>query len=216
MKKKVIMLFGLFLGLCTLHAQPPKGMGSSDPDAKKILDAVSKKFKGYAAIQAKYQFVTTNREGKVLGKKNGDLTLKGQKYKITEGKTTELICDGTTNWKIDKEAKEYDETKVDNDNQTITPQKMFTNFYDKDFLYRKNGSKNGLFEIELTPVNKTKNYNKVYVYISESKMMITKAKVLEKSGNTFEYSISNIITNGKVADDLFRFDSKKYPGFIKI
>ncbi len=44
---------------------------------------------------------------------------------------------------------------------------MFTNFYDKDFLYKLNGeTKQGnktLQEIELTPVDKTKSFFKVIV-----------------------------------------------------
>ena len=38
----------------SLQAQPPKGMGNSDPEAKKVLDAVSAKFKTYKAAQAKF------------------------------------------------------------------------------------------------------------------------------------------------------------------
>jgi outer membrane lipoprotein carrier protein len=211
--KKIYYVVALLLAVITTNAQPPKGMGSSDPEAKKILDAVSKKFKGFTSVQASYSFITSNRDGKKIGTKNGNLTLKGQKYKLTDGKTTEIVCDGKQNWKIDKEAKEVTVSKVDNDNQTITPQKMFTNFYDKDFLYKKNGTKGDLHEIELTPIDKRKNFNKVYVFISQSKMMITKAKVLEKSGNVFEYSISNVTTNGNVLDALFTYDAKKYPGF---
>ena len=49
----------------------------------------------------------------------------------------------------------------------ITPQKLFTNFYDADFLYKLNGEKSGnktLQEIELTPRDKDgKKYHKVYL-----------------------------------------------------
>ena len=46
---------------------------------------------------------------------------------------------------------------------------MFTNFYDKDFLYKLNGeAKKGnktIQEIELTPVDKTKTFFKVLVIL---------------------------------------------------
>ena len=47
------------LVLCNgiLMAQPPKGMGKNDPDAKKILDAVSVKFKSFKTFQRKMIFV---------------------------------------------------------------------------------------------------------------------------------------------------------------
>lgn len=42
---KLSLLSFLLLTVLFSHAQVPKGMGSSDPEAKKVLDAVSAKFR---------------------------------------------------------------------------------------------------------------------------------------------------------------------------
>ena len=43
MKKFLSVIVFMMTGIFTVTAQPPKGMGNNDPDAKKILDAVSAK-----------------------------------------------------------------------------------------------------------------------------------------------------------------------------
>ncbi len=54
MKKIYSSLVLMFATTLFMNAQPPKGMGNSDPDAKKVLDAVSAKFKSYKSVQAKF------------------------------------------------------------------------------------------------------------------------------------------------------------------
>ena len=44
---------------------------SSDPDAKKILDAVSEKFKSFKAIQAGFTYKVENADGKAISTKKG-------------------------------------------------------------------------------------------------------------------------------------------------
>ena len=45
----------------------------------------------------------------------------------------EIFCDGVNVWNYDKSSNEVTITKFDNSSSGLTPQKMFTNFYDKDF-----------------------------------------------------------------------------------
>jgi len=52
---------------------------SSDPDAKKILDAVSEKFKSFKAIQAGFTYKVENADGKVISTKKGTAYMKGTK-----------------------------------------------------------------------------------------------------------------------------------------
>ncbi|MBL0144622.1 MAG: outer membrane lipoprotein carrier protein LolA [Chitinophagaceae bacterium] len=210
--KKVIG--GLFLTVLTsllVNAQPPKGMGKSDPDAKKILDAVSTKFKSFKAVQSKFTLKIENSAGASLGSKNGTVYMKGKKYRISVT-GQEIFCDGINVWTLDKTAKEVTISKVDASSSTITPQKLFTNFYDKDFLYRLNSETKGIQEIELTPIDKSKPFHKVLVYINKASQTITSTKVFEKTGNRYTYSVSGMNTNATVADAQFVFDAKKYPG----
>ena len=65
-------------------------------------------------------------------------------------------------------------------------------------------------EVELTPIDKTKAFHKVLVYVDKS--VISTTKVFEKTGNRYTYSMNNMTTNGNIADATFVFDAKQYPG----
>lgn len=196
-----------------LNAQPPAGMGKSDPEAKKLLDAVSAKFKSYKTVQASFLLKMENASGKLLGNKTGKLFMKGNKYRVSiTGQ--EIFSDGSTVWTYDQAANEVTINTIDPSANSITPQKLFTNFYDKDFLYRLNGTVKqagkSLQEIELTPIDKTKPFFKVILYLDKN--MISTTKIFEKAGNRFTYAVSNMITTGVIDDKVFIFDASKYPG----
>lgn len=195
-------------------AQPPKGMGQSDPAAKQVLDGVSAKFKGFKSVTAKFNLKMENGAGKSLGSKNGTVYMKGTKYRISVTGTAgqEIFCDGSNVWTYDKPSNEVTITKLDPTNNTITPQKLFTNFYDKDFLYKLNGEVKGIQEVELTPIDKSKAFHKVLVSINKASKTISSTKVFEKTGNRFTYSVNSMNTTSAVADAQFIFDAKKYPG----
>ena len=93
---------------------------------------------------------------------------------------------------------------------SLTPQKLFTNFYDKDFLYKLNGTTKSLSEIELTPIDKTKPFFKILLYVDKNSISTT--KLFEKTGNKYTYSTTSLNPNANVSDATFIFDAKKYPG----
>lgn len=209
-----LLLFS-FLTFCAsgVFSQTNK-LGKSDPDAKAILDKVSAKFKMYKTVEANFTLSITNGSGKIEGTKKGTVYIKGSKYRVNIA-GQEIYSDGNNIWTYDKSANEVQITKFDPTSNTITPQKMFTNFYDKDFLYKLNGeSKQGkrtLQEIELTPVDKSKTFFKVLVQIDKATKNIVSTKVFEKNGNRYIYIVTSMKTNNSLPDSLFNFDTKKYP-----
>lgn len=210
-------LFYVFLLLMVFplisSAQVPAGMGKSDPEAKKVLDGVSKKFKTYRAVTAKFSLKMENAAGKQVSTKNGTVYMKGGKYRVSiQGQ--EIFSDGSNVWTYDKASNEVTINKIDPSGNSLTPQKLFTNFYDKDFLYKLNGSKQvankKMQEIELTPVDKSKPFHKVVLMVDNS--AIFSSKIFEKSGNRYTYAVSNMNTTAPVNDKLFVFDAAQFPG----
>ncbi|MEI9934743.1 MAG: outer-membrane lipoprotein carrier protein LolA [Ferruginibacter sp.] len=67
-------------------------------------------------------------------------------------------------------------------------------------------------EIELTPIDKTKPYFKVLVYVDKVSKLISSSKIFEKTGDRYTYSMSNMKTNAVINDEQFTFDAKNYPG----
>jgi outer membrane lipoprotein-sorting protein len=213
MNKLFATLIALLISTSLLQAQSTKGMGKSDAEAKKVLDAVSAKFKGYKSVQAKFSLKIENAAGKTLGNKSGSVFMKATKYRINVT-GQDIYSDGSNIWTYEKSSNEVTINKLDPSANSITPQKLFTNFYDKDFLYRLNGTVklNGkdMQQVELTPFDKTKPFFKVLLSIDKSTIMST--QVFEKTGNRYTYSISNMKTDAVLPDATFVFDAKKYPG----
>lgn len=202
--------------VASLIAQP------NDPAAKKILDGVSAKFQTYKSVQATFTLKLEDARGKAQGTQKGTVYMKGTSYRIsTTGKETkEIFSNGNTTWTYDKSTNEVTITKVDPSVNAITPQKLFTNFYDKDFLYKLNGDKKEggktVLEIEMTPTDKTKPFHKVYVYVDKASQSIYTTKVLDKTGNKVTYVINSMNGKANVPDATFLFDKKKYPGVEEV
>src|SRR6187402_201785 len=210
--KRFYTILVLLIGVITIKTN---AQSTNDPAAKKVLDGVSAKFKTYKTVKSTFTFKTENAAGKTLSSKNGTVWIKGSKYKVTiVGQ--EIFCDGVNVWNYDKSSNEVTVTKFDNSSSGLTPQKMFTNFYDKDFLYKLNGEKKQgtktLQEIEMTPTDKTKPFHKVYVYVDKNGKTLSSTKVMEKSGNRYSYTVNTLTPNGTIDDKQFVFDVKKYPG----
>lgn len=211
MKQFSLIVSLIFFALAGTFAQGSKGLGTNDPAAKKLLDAVSAKFKTYKTVQAKFNLKIENAAGKQLGSKSGTVYMKGSRYRISiTGQ--EVFSDGSNVSTFDKAANEVTVNKIDASSNSITPQKLFTNFYDKDFLYKLNPTSAvaGTSEIELTPVDKTKPFFKILLYVKNSQIVST--KLFEKAGNRYTYSTTGLTPNTNVPDATFVFDAKKYPG----
>ena len=140
---------------------------------------------------AAFSLKIENSSGKTLGSKTGVVNMKGSKYRVSIS-GQEIYSDGSNIWTYDKAANEVQITQFDASSNTITPQKMFTNFYDKDFLYKLNGeTKKGnktIQEIELTPLDKTKTFFKVLIDIDKASQSIVSTKLFQKTGDRYTYT----------------------------
>jgi outer membrane lipoprotein carrier protein len=208
----LLSLVSLTLGV---QAQVGKNPTKNDPDAKKILDAVSSNFKSLNAPQATFTYNVENAQGKVLSSKKGVVTMKGNRYKVNlDG--MEIYSDGKTTWNFDKSANEVTVDNVNSSGSAMTPQKLFTNFYDRDFYYKLNGVKKeggkSLQEVELTPTDKTRPFHKIYVLIDKSTNRIYSAKFLEKTGERYSYVVNSLKASPSISDSYFIFDKSRYPG----
>jgi outer membrane lipoprotein-sorting protein len=212
MKVMFIFLTGLFF-ISFLHGQ------SADQSAKQILDKASAKIKSYKSLQVHFSYQLQDAQGTPQGIKKGTASMKGNKY-LVQLSGQEIYCDGKTIWTYDKSSNEVTITKVDPSSTTISPQKLFTNFYDKDFLYKVNGEqKTGtktLVEIEMTPNDKTQNFHKVYLYVDKKTFIVSPIKVLDKNGNRYIYTVLSLNGNAGLTDASFIFDKARHPGVEEV
>jgi outer membrane lipoprotein carrier protein len=217
--KKIIFACLICCGFILFADAQNNSLGKNDPDAKKILDQVSVKLKSFKSVQASFTLSIEDSKGKSQGVKKGSFYQKGSQYHVSiTGQ--EIFSDGKTSWTYDKSTNEVTITKVDQTVKTITPEKFFTDFYDKDFLYKLNGNvKQGakeLQEIELTPTDKTKTFFKVLLYIDPKTKTMYSIKSLEKNGTKYTVTINNLNGNAVIADSQLAFDKSKYPGVDEV
>ena len=186
----------------------------SDPEAKKLLDAVSSKFRSYKTASANFSLKIENTEGKLLGNETGVVQMKGDKYRILTA-DRQIFSDGKTIWAYEIADREVQVTTYDPTSDVMTPQRMFTNYYDDNFLYKLNddhkvGTKY-YTQIELTPLDKTNLFFKLLVDVDKATNNIASLKVFEKNGNRYTYVVTSFKANVPLADGLFIFDKKSNP-----
>lgn len=188
---------------------------AQDAKAKPILDAVSKKMNGLKSLKANFALYLSSANGKVRDSKKGTFFMKGPKYRvIMPGQ--EIICDNKTVWTYMKDANEVQVSTFNPAEQTISPAKLFTNFYDKEYAYRYVGTRKVAGKncdvIELTPHNKSRQFAKVELAVDKATSTIAGGNIFEKNGNTYRYEVSGFSPNAAIADNQFTFDSKAHPG----
>ena len=207
MKNIILLFIAILLCFNLLNAQ-------NDPAAKKILDGVSAKIKSVTAISASFSLKSLSSKGVNNGVRTGSVSLKGQKYLMKQG-SIEIICDGKKIYNYDGN-KTVTVSGVEDAGSSLSPQILLSNFYDKDYSYKLITSVGNFHQIELIPVDKRKNVKKINIFIDKVKNFITKAKILDKSNNSVELTISNTNTNVQLNDNIFQFNKSKYPADVEI
>jgi outer membrane lipoprotein-sorting protein len=192
----------------------PAPAQAQDAKAKTILEAASKKMSGLKTLKATFVLKLMGTGGKVRDTKKGTFLMKGAKYHISLA-GQEIICDGTTVWTYMKDANEVQVSAYNPAEQSISPTKLFTNFYDKEYTYRYLGARKvggkSASVIEMTPVSKGRQFNKVELAIDKNNT-IAGGNIFEKNGNQYQYEVSGFTANPALADAQFTFNAKAYPG----
>lgn len=204
MKKLILSL--LLLCTCIVNAQ------DQDPKAKAILDDVSKTTKAYKTITADYSFAIFNKDKKQLEKWIGKVQIKGIKFKLDIPGNT-IVCDGTTLWNYNKDAKEVTVKTFDAENEEQNPGKIFT-LYESGFKYKYDKEEKvgtSLCEvIDLYPAVKPekKKFHTLVIYVDKTKKQVIQMKRLMKDGGVELYEIKSMKPNLPLADNVFVFDTK--------
>lgn len=201
------LLLTLLIGAATvLNAQ------DQDPKAKVILDDVSKTTKSYKTISAEYSFAIFNKDKKQVEKWLGKVFIKGSKFKLEIPGNT-IVCDGTTLWNYNKDAKEVTIKNFDPSNDEQNPAKIFT-LYETGFKYKfEKEEKVGVVlcqVIDLFPAvqPEKKKFYTLKIYIDKAKKQVVQLKRLMKDGGIELYEIKSFKPNAPLADNLFVFDTK--------
>lgn len=200
----------MFFGWSTAAAQ--------DKTADNILANVSKTYRSYKSIKAKFQISIENKQTSSRLNQGGTLYLKSKKFRI-DMSDQEIYCDGNKMWTYFKDENEVQIAKYDPDENDINPSEIFT-IYQKGFNTKYSGESmvagKKIQKIELVPQDKTQPYFKVKLEVDKASHKIVKMKILNKNGIVTTYKITSFAGNVAINDSFFKFDEKSKPGVVKI
>jgi outer membrane lipoprotein-sorting protein len=190
------------------------GMAQKDTKAKEVMDQLGLKVKQAKGILANIQLITKNKKGQALGTKSIRLTMKGEKYLLNQGKM-EILCDGKNIYNFDG-SNSISKSDVGESDQALSPQKLLSGNYDKDFNYNLLSQNAKTATIELYPIDKRKNFQKVTLIIDKLKSALSSASILDKSNNITNVNVVSLSYSVQLADNLFIFNRSKYPKNVEI
>jgi len=200
MKTFILSVF-TFLSL-TVSAQ-------KDAVAKQLLDQIGAKVKASKGILVNITLTSKNNKGKTLGAKQIALQMKGDKYLLKEGKM-EIHCDGVNIYNFDG-INSISKSSVSESDQTLSPQKLLSGNYDKDFNFKLLSQDNAKATIELYPIDKRKSFQKVTLVINKQQSALSSALILDKSNNMTDVKVGSINYAASLNDKIFQFNRAKYP-----
>ena len=70
--------------------------------------------------------------------------------------------------------------------------------------------------IELSPIDKRKNFQKVTLILDKVKSALSSATILDKSNNITDVKVVSINYAASLQDKLFQFNRAKYPKNVEI
>jgi len=186
----------------------------SHEKAKKILDQVSTKTKGYSSIVADFSFTLENLQEDITETYDGHITLKGNKYKVNL-MDVDTYFDGQILYTHMVDAEEVNITIPDlEDEETLNPATIFT-IYENGYTYNyvTDGMVDGkaCHEIDLYPVNRDKPYSRIKLLILKDNLQIYSIRQVGKDGNNYTVIVKTMKTNTPFNDKHFVFDQTKNP-----
>jgi outer membrane lipoprotein-sorting protein len=204
---KLLLILAAAFSISNVYAQ-------KDPQAKALLDQMGAKVKQSKGILVNIQLISKNNTGKALGTKTINLKMKGDKYLLQQG-AMEIICDGATIYNFDG-VSSISKSNVAESDQTLSPQKLLSGNYDKDFNFKLLSQDGSKATIELSPIDKRKNFQKVTLILDKLKSALSSAIILDKSNNITDVKVVSINYAASLQDNLFQFNRAKYPKNVEI
>ena len=204
---RYLLILASFCAITSLQAQ-------KDPAAKTVLDQIGTKVKQAKGILVKLQLVSKNSKGKSMGTKDINLKMKGDKYQLQQG-AVEIVCDGATIYNFDG-ANTITKSSVSEADQTLSPQKLLSGNYDKDFNFKLLSQDASKATIELSPIDKRKNFQKVTLVVDKAKSALSSASIIDKSNNITDVKVLSINYSASVDEGVFKFNKAKYPKNVEI
>ena len=189
-------------------------MAQYDAKAKKILDAMSAKYKAIPSFKAGLSHTLINEVENMNEEVTGEIVVKGDMYKLNLS-GQEIINNGTTIWTYLEEVNEVNITDYDPEEDEIAPSKIYDLYKDGyKYIWLEETSYAGVKYdvVDLVPENKDSQFFKIRMEIKQSDKTLKGWKMYDKTGNIYGYEISDFESDLNVDDSFFTFDLSAHSG----
>ena len=215
MKKTLMLLTACIIGSYSFGQYTEEEMNENSAKAKEILDNAHAKIESYLTIKAEFTFKLINKQEGVNDTKEGQVFVKGDKYKLVMP-NADIFCNGETVWTYLKNEYECNVTNADEaDDSFLNPAKIFTK-YKTGFKYRlfKEYTENGkeYAEIHLFPLEPGKEkYSRIVVVVDKTNAHIQSFIQKDKSGTDYIIEIKQFSPNFPLTNSFFEFKQEDHP-----
>lgn len=217
--KKVLSLVGL---LCLLMLGANAQVISKDPEAKKVLDAASEKFKTFKSFKSKFHYVMESKATGMNEEYSGEVTVKGEKFLIKTGDGKETYNNGKNVWTYYLDDNEVTIFTYDPDDDNMSINKML-NMYKSGYKYHKleDETIDGVtyividLEPDMSPEERKSNQVfKIRMKFDKKTKIVSSWKIFERNGNRYTMIIDTFTPDVDVDDKVFEFDKSKHKGVV--
>ncbi|ADF53181.1 MULTISPECIES: LolA family protein [Zunongwangia] len=207
MKKIVFLIFACFsLGMNAQNAQK----------AEQLLNEVSKKVSSYDNMVIDFKYALENTSENIHQETRGDASIKGDKYVLNFMGTTQLF-DGKKVYTIIPEDEEINISNyVAEDENNITPSKMFTFYqdgYNFDWDITQNVNGRTIQYVKLTPKDSEAEVKNILLGIDKETKNIYNLIQTQPNGTKITITVKSFKTNQSLAQNLFTFDESRYSNY---
>ncbi len=204
------------LVLASLPAfHPLPAHAQEDPEAEKILAALSHKSKALQPFRVVFDITTVDLQNKTQNTAHGELLLDGRKYVLKNG-SSEIYFNGKTLWNYLPDVGEVNVMNPDTGDHSFLaqPQQLFSDYGQRfKFHYVGEHEADGrkLWVIDLYPYDLNASYSRLRLQIDQETSLLYSARYFGKNGTHYLIVIRKIEPLKNATPSLFTFDPKKHP-----
>lgn len=206
--KKLVFILAAIMSL-NLNAQ-------NSQKAEKLLNEVSSKVKNYDNMVIEFKYALENKAENVSQETRGDVSIKGEKYVLNLMGTTQMF-DGKKIYTIIPEDEEINISNyVEEDNNSITPSKMFS-FYEDGYNYQMDITQDvkgrEIQYVKLTPKDSNAEIKNILLGIDSQTKHIYNLIQTQENGTKVTITVKSFKTDQPLAKNLFTFDEARYSDY---
>lgn len=213
---KILLSLSFLFWVTLVFAQTTSAPEQNDPEAKKVLDKIRKKYDSFKTLEASFTLQIEVPDQPIEVQK-GTVVQVGQKFRLDMSSQV-IMSDAVTTWAYQKKPNEVQISDADpsDAHSFLTPKELLGRYQKGDFLYAimdktVSGGK-VLTLIEFKPKDRNSEYSKLRLAIDEKAGTIESIKAFAKDGSRYTFNINRLTTNKTFPASHFAFDASQFKG----